>query len=242
MGTTEAEEALRWLADVEVTPLGPARWQEITPAGPVELTDDDLAQAWAGTALHDDELSPMQRLRIGLGLLEVTDAFWVTAELGFFLQDRSDPALAAAFWAGCRRRLESAEPSVALRVAMVTDYFLGFRSAEEAFNELIGDEMRALRAGRRLRELAGGPLHRRFARVLAASGPVRWAYKHDVYAAAAEVAELHPAVFDALLASRHGSYGDLEPVAALALLDRLDLPPDTEHLAALRAALAAPQP
>jgi hypothetical protein len=49
-------------------------------------------------------------------------------------------------------------------------------------------------------------------------------------------------VFDALLVSRHGSYGDLEPVAALALLDRLDLPPDTEHLAALRAALAPPQP
>ncbi|MFJ8466625.1 hypothetical protein [Streptomyces swartbergensis] len=42
-----------------------------------------------------------------------------------------------------------------------------------------------------------------------------------------------------LLASCHDTYGDLEPSAALAVLDQLDLPADTQHLAELRHVLAA---
>jgi hypothetical protein len=46
-------------------------------------------------------------------------------------------------------------------------------------------------------------------------------------------------VFNGLLASYHDINGDLEPIAALALLEHLDLPADTEHLSPLRAVLAA---
>ncbi|MEU9233955.1 hypothetical protein [Streptomyces subrutilus] len=46
-------------------------------------------------------------------------------------------------------------------------------------------------------------------------------------------------MFRGLLTSYHDIYGDLEPAAALALLDRLDLPTDTPHLAELRHVLAA---
>ena len=101
--------------------------------------------------------------------------------------------------------------------------------------------MRRLRDRDRLSELATGPLHHRAVHVLLASGPVRWRHKWDVYEAAASVAELAPALFGALLQSHHNVHGDLEPAAALILLDRLVLPPGTGHPGApaeLRAALA----
>ncbi|MEE1761711.1 hypothetical protein [Streptomyces sp. SP18BB07] len=50
---------------------------------------------------------------------------------------------------------------------------------------------------------------------------------------------LHPAVFCGLRTSFHDLSGDLEPAAALALLDRLDLPTNTRHLAELRHVLTA---
>ncbi|MEU6472621.1 hypothetical protein ABZ927_26415 [Streptomyces massasporeus] len=40
------------------------------------------------------------------------------------------------------------------------------------------------------------------------------------------------------MASFHDVHGDLEPVAALALLDQLDIPTSTRHLAELRHVLA----
>lgn len=49
--------------------------------------------ACAHEALHDDGLSPMQRLRLGLGLLRVVDDFRVAETLGFFLEEQSDPAV-----------------------------------------------------------------------------------------------------------------------------------------------------
>lgn len=61
----------------------------------------------------------------------------------------------------------------------------------------------------------------------------------DLYEAVATVPELRLALFNGLRASYHDVYGDLEPVPALALLDRLQLPADTPHLVPLRAVLAA---
>ncbi|MGI5425960.1 hypothetical protein [Streptomyces sp. CA-179760] len=48
---------------------------------------------------------------------------------------------------------------------------------------------------------------------------------------------LHSALFRGLRASFHDFYGDLEPPAAVALLDELDLPMNTPHVAELRHAL-----
>ncbi|MFD5840962.1 hypothetical protein ACFWJG_05765 [Streptomyces chartreusis] len=50
---------------------------------------------------------------------------------------------------------------------------------------------------------------------------------------------LRAALFGGLRASFHDVYGDLDPAAALALLDQLDLPANTQHLAELRHVLAA---
>lgn len=224
MRTPEAGEAARWLAERGV-PLGP------------ELDSEEIAHEWTAALLADDELSPVRRLRTALGLLDLLEQYWVTAEIGFFLAGQSDPAVASVFWAGYRRRLEGAEPPEQVLYSLWVDWFEDRETAAAAFAAVLGDDVRALSARGRLDELAGGPLHRRAARVLEYSGPVPWGDKHDVYEAVATVPALVPALFKGLLASHHDYFGDLEPAAALALLDRLDLPPDTEHLASLRAAL-----
>lgn len=91
----------------------------------------------------------------------------------------------------------------------------------------------------RLPDPAAGPLYLRARHVLEDSGPIDWDDKRDVYQAAATVAELRPAVFRALLGSYHAVSGSLDPTEALALalLDSLHLPADTEHLPQLRAVL-----
>ncbi|SCL28595.1 hypothetical protein GA0070624_3723 [Micromonospora rhizosphaerae] len=237
MHTPEADGALRWLAEEGVTPLGPGRWREVTPSGGLERTDSDLAHEWTAAALGDDRLPPSQQLRIGLGLLDLLDEYWVTVELGFFVAEQADPAVIEAFWAGYRQRLEVPEPGTQVLYSLWVDWFEDPGRSASAFAAVIGDDVRNLRARQRLGDLANPPLCRRVSRVLEHSGPVRWADKHDVYEAVVAAAKLRPALFKGLLASYHDVYGDLEPEQALELLGRLNLPPDTEHLATLRAAL-----
>ncbi len=237
MRTHEADDALRWLAEQGVTPLGLGRWLESTPSGHLERSDSELAHEWTAVALGDDRLTPMQRLRMGLGLLDLLDEYSVTFELYLFIVQQTDPAVTDAFWAGYRQRLEASEPAEQVLYSLWVDWFEDLETVETAFSKVVGDDVRDLQARQRLRDLATGPVHRRVARVLEYSGPVRWTYKHDVYAAAAAVAELQPALFKGLLASYHDVYGDLEPMAALALLECLHLPADTEDLAPLRAVL-----
>ncbi|MBQ1018209.1 hypothetical protein KBX71_10090 [Micromonospora sp. D93] len=239
MHTPAADDALRWLADEGVTPLGKGRWLESTSSGDLERSDNDLAHEWAAAALGDDRLTPMQRLRTGLGLLDLLDEYWATFELRTFITEQTDPVVMDAFWAGYRQRLEAVEPAEQVLYSLWVDWFEDRDTAQAAFSRVAGDDVRRMLAQRRLCDLATGPVHRRIARVLEHSGPVGWAYKHDVYEAVATVPELHPALFAGLRASYHDVYGDLEPMPALALLDRLHLPPDTPHLAPLRAVLLA---
>ncbi|MDG4864706.1 hypothetical protein P8605_41820 [Streptomyces sp. T-3] len=63
--------------------------------------------------------------------------------------------------------------------------------------------------------------------------------KQDPYDIAAGLPALHEPLFKGLLTSCHDIYGNLEPAPALALLARLQLPPDTRHLAELRSVLTA---
>jgi hypothetical protein len=106
----------------------------------------------------------------------------------------------------------------------VVDWFEDRTTAALVFTRVLGHTVREMGSLERLRE---GPLRRRAARVLENSGPVPWAEKHDVLEVAATVPELHHAVFRALLTARNDYYGDVEPAAALGILERLDLPPGT---------------
>jgi hypothetical protein len=237
---TDSEETLRWLAEAGVTPLGEGRWREDDE--PDDRSDDDVAYDWAHAITVDDESAPAERIRLLLGLLDLTGQYSITAHLFSYLLAEPDPAVGETLWAGFRSRLEHPGLPEWLRLSLVVDWFEDVRTAEPAFRALLADDVRRLRDRGRLVELAAGPLHHRAAHVLIVSGPVRWEHKRDVYEALASVPELAPALFGALMRCYHNVYGSLEPVAALALLDRLDLPPGTEHLDALptlRAVLAA---
>jgi hypothetical protein len=219
-----------WLAEQGVTRLGAGRW--LSQGN--ECSARELAHQWVEDALIDD-LPPADLLRRGFGLLDLLDQYWVTFEIGCFLADEPDPAIRAAFWAGYRERLEREEPVEQVLYSLWVDWFEDRTTSDEAFREMLADDVRELRSRNRLADLAAGPLHRRAARVLENSGPVPWLSKHDVYQAAATVPALHQSVFRGLLTGYHDVYGDLDPAAALTLLDQLNLP--VEHFAHLRAVL-----
>jgi hypothetical protein len=238
MGTPDADLARRWLAEAGMTQLGPGRWLDDEPSGATEIADDDVAFMCAYEMINDDESDAVQRVRTALGLLDLTGEFVVLTHLNAYVSEHDDPAVTDAFWAGCRTRLEAADPIENLRLSLRTYWFLA-DTAEAAFTALLGDDVRRLAGEDRLPELAHGPLHRRARHVLEDSGTVRWADKHDILCAAATVVELHPAVFRALLAGYHSVYGDIRPAEALILLDRLRLPAGAEGLAPLRGVLRA---
>lgn len=233
--TPDVEPALRYLADWGFTPIGPDRWRwDGTP--PEELSGEELAFDTAFDITTDDDLDAVQRVRVALGLLDLTGAFDVLTHLNAYVLGNTDPAVADVFWNGFRDRMAVPEPIENLRLHLRTYWFWG-RTAEAAFDALLGDDVRRLAAAGRLPELATGPLHLRARHVLEDSGTVDWAAKRDVYRAAATVAELQPAVFRALLGSYHAVRGSLDPAEALAVLDGLHLAAGTEHLPRLGAVL-----
>lgn len=230
---SDADDALRWLASAGVTPLGDGRWRD--GEWEVEQTNSDLAHSCAQAIVGDEELSPSERVRHALGLLDLIDEFWVMQELAFYLNPyyvnaETDPAAAEAFWAGCRTRLEAPEVPSQLLFSLWAEWFEEPGAVAGAFAAVLGDDVYRLGDG-------SEALHRRADRVLRVSGPVPWTLKRDAYEKAATVPELAPALFQAILRGYHDIHGRLEPAEGLALLDRLALPPDTEHLAPLRAVL-----
>jgi hypothetical protein len=172
--TPEAAGTLQWLTEQGVTPLAPGRWHETDASGQRELTDNELAHEWADGVLNDHELAPPDRLRNGLGLLDLLDDYWVTFALRMFVAEQDDPAVTAAFWAGYRRRIEGIKPLTQVLYSLWVDWFEDRSTVGLAFAAVIGDDVRELREQGRLRELAAGPLHRRAARVLDRSGRDLW--------------------------------------------------------------------
>ncbi|GAB3828442.1 hypothetical protein GCM10027610_013390 [Dactylosporangium cerinum] len=236
VSATDADLALRYLADVGFTPIGPSRWRwDDTPSE--EMSDEDVAFHTAFEITTDEGLDGVQRVHTALGLLDLTGAFEVLIHLNAYVLKNPDPAVADAFWAGFRDRMAVPEPIEHLRLHLRTYWFWGHDTAKTAFDALLGDDVRHLAADGRLPELAAGPVHLRARHVLEDSGSVDWDDKRDVYQAAATVTALRPAVFRALLGSYHAVSGSLDPAAALTLLDSLHLPADTEHLTQLHAVL-----
>jgi hypothetical protein len=236
VSATDADLVLRYLAGVGFTRIGPDRWRW-DGASPEEMSDEDVAFHTAFEITTDEGLDAVQRVHTAFGLLDLTGAFEVLVHLNAYVCDNADSAVADAFWAGFRVRMAVPEPIEHLRLHLRTYWFWGHDTAKTAFDALLGDDVRHLAAAGRLPELATGPLHLRARHVLEDSGSVDWDDKRDVCQAAATVAELRPAVFRALLGSYHAVSGGLDPAEALALLDSLHLPADTEHLPQLRAVL-----
>ncbi|MGI5243420.1 hypothetical protein [Dactylosporangium sp. CA-139066] len=188
---------------------------------------DDAARAIMPEIRGDAELADADKLEIGLGLLELLNTYWVTVELRWFVNAANDDAIWATHWQAVRDHLEQPVPSEAVLYSLWVDWFEDISTVERAFEETLGRDVPSLPE-------ADEAVLRRAAAVLKVSGPVPWALKYPVYQAAMAVERLRPAVFGGVLYSYHDVYGSLEIGPALELLDALQLPDDTEHLAELR--------
>jgi hypothetical protein len=227
----DGEFARRWLAAKGVSSED-GRWVR---ADGGTFTAVDAAGAWTRSGLDGPDL-----VRLALGLLDLVGGYSLTVDLRWVVQDWRDDTVSRLYWSGYRERLERPQPHEAIEYSLWVDWFEDRQTAPEAFGEVLGHDVERLRISGRLSEMRDDVrLFQRATRVLPLSGPVLWPVKHGVYECVATVVELHPALFDAILASYHDICGDLEPPAALALLNRLDLPSNTEHLASLREVLRA---
>lgn len=229
----DIEIARRWLAEDGITQIGPDTWYDAEPPAGT-LTRDDLCDGLGSMAFTDERLDLAGRLRVAFGLMDLLGGhFLVTAQVHSAHLGPHGPLPRELLWDGYRRRLEAVREPEAITSSLWFDWFKVARTADEAFAEVLGDDRARLVPG------APAPLLRRARRVLEHSGPVSWPGKAGTYRAAARTPALHHAVFRAVLRSYHDVYGRLDPAEALGILDGLDLPPDTEHPAGLRRALAA---
>ncbi|MFI5909641.1 hypothetical protein [Dactylosporangium sp. NPDC051541] len=213
METARSDRTRQWLAAHDLD----------TEGDPNDAARDLMPEIRA-----DEELSPADKLEVGLGLLEILGAYWVLVELRWLVN--ADESLWTTYWQAIREYLEQA-PSEAILYSLWNDWFEDIETSERAFTEVLGQDFQD--------KDPDEAFLRRATAVLKVSGPVPWKVKFPVYTAAAEHERLRKAVFSGVLYSFHDVYGSLEIAPALELLDRLDLPADTEHLTELREELAA---
>ncbi|CCA60717.1 MULTISPECIES: hypothetical protein [Streptomyces] len=222
--------ARRWLADQGVRQV---RGGWVTDEEPEELlTASQVAHSLAGDVFAED-LDAADQVRLAFGLLDLLDTYWVTCEIRFADESAEGPLPAGVLWDGYRQRLEAEREVEAVTYSLWVDWFEDHTTSASAFAEVLGNDIDRVVAE------PSEALLRRARRVLECSGPVRWAVKEPAYRTALRLPALHSALFRGVRASFHDLYGDLEPAAALALLDRLELPADTQYLAELRHVLAA---
>ncbi|MFF4445643.1 alpha/beta fold hydrolase [Streptomyces sp. NPDC001502] len=226
----DSESARLWLAERGVVRTGEDTWTD-GESEEGRLTSNEVAHRWAAAALGDDSLDIGQRLRLGFGLVDLLDEYWVTVEIASAVQGITDPDTARVLWNGYRSRLDAPAHCEAIVYSLWVDWFEDGDTAERVFAEVLGKDLTQLRPD------SPEPMLRRARRVLESSGPVPWRAKELVYRTAARVPELAEAVFRGILHSHHDVYGDLDPAEALAVLGQMRLPEDTEHLAELRSAL-----
>ncbi|MFD3555115.1 hypothetical protein ACFWWA_23930 [Streptomyces goshikiensis] len=224
------EAAQRWLADQGVSQVRDGWVSDEEPD--VLLTANQVAHSWAADVFAED-LDMADQLRLAFGLLDLLDDYWVTCEIRFANESADGPLPADVLWDGYRQRLEADLGVEAVTYSLWVDWFEDHATSATAFAEVLGKDIDRVVAER------SDVLLRRARRVLECSGPVRWVVKEPTYRTAVQLSALHSALFRGLRASFHDVYGDLEPAAALALLNQLDLPADTQHVAELRHVLAA---
>ncbi|KOV52524.1 hypothetical protein ADL00_37320 [Streptomyces sp. AS58] len=231
METQAMADARRWLAERGVVEAGDG-WVDVEgPDRP--LTANEVAHSWAGEVFTDEGLDVSEQVQLAFGLLDLLGDYWVTCEIRFADRGSQGPLPADVLWDGYRRRLEADRDADAVTYSLWADWFEDRETAATAFAEVLGNDV-----GHVVAEESDAPL-RRAGRVLACAGPVPWPVKQKAYDIAVRLPALHGSLFKGLLAGYHDVYGDLEPMAALALLERLRLPAGTPFLAELRSVLGA---
>lgn len=230
MEMQDIEAARRWLAGEGVRQVGDG-WVSDEKPGKL-LTANEVAHSYAADVFAED-VDAADQLRLAFGLLDLLDDYWVTCEIRFAHEGTEGPLPADVLWDGYRRRLEADKEIEAVTYSLWVDWFEDHTTTAAAFAEVLGNDIDRIVADPSEARL------RRARLVLECSGPVPWTVKEPTYDMALRLPALHPALFRGVRASFHDIYGNLEPTAALALLDRLEIPPDTRHLPELRHVLTA---
>jgi len=129
------------------------------------------------------------------------------------------PAARDLFWMHARMLLAHDDDAMAepLAYSLWCDFFEDAATVEQAWTELVGQD-----AAPRLLQ-----------RVLIVSGPVPFHFKAQLYQRLLNDKTWHYDIYRSLLHSAFDVCGDLDREQALAILRRLDLAPDTEHLITL---------
>jgi hypothetical protein len=190
-------------------------------AGDLQAVPPQFADAW-----WHGEASIAERLQMGLRLYADMPCYANTIALHGFYREFGD-AERRALWDAFRDWLSGEDDRLADPIAhsLWVDFLEDGGTVAEAWQEVTRRDL--------------GPWERRVARVLQVAGPVPWAVKQPLLEELAAQPGPHDAVFRALAGSAYDLLGELGPGAA-ALLDRLELAPDTPDLPALRARLALP--
>jgi hypothetical protein len=106
---SDAQRAATWLEQHGVRRTADGRWQ-----GPVASGDEalesaaDVAHEWTDQIWVDADLTSVQQLDLALGLLDLLDEYWVTAEVRFHVRGQA-PMIVERLWEGYRERLERVE-------------------------------------------------------------------------------------------------------------------------------------
>lgn len=230
---TDMERARRWLAEAGVRQTGPDAWRHDDEPDRT-LTKSDVAMECSAWIFEDTDLDEDARIHVAFGLMDLLDQLWTAIELHMHYCSGKGRPVPPSLWDALRVRLEAVDVAECTTYQLWCEWFECVDTQERAFGALLGDDFATDRTG-----ADDDAFLRRAARVLEYSGPVPWPVKQPTYEHAVAIDVLRPAVFRSILASYHDFFGKLEPEPALALLDRLDLPDDTEHLRPLRTVLAA---
>ncbi len=185
--------------------------------GDLQMVPHEFSDAW----WHGDA-SLAERLEMGLRLYREMPCYASTIELkSFYEQFGADER--RALWQAFRAVLDCDDDRLA--DPLWVDFFEDRGTVEEAWRETTRRDV--------------DPWERRLVRVLDVAGPVPWRLKEELFAALVREPRFHHAIFRAIAGSAFDLYGDLDPPAAARWLGRLDLPPQTPDLAALRVRLGA---
>lgn len=183
--------------------------------------DSDLAHD-AGGVIQDSDLEPIDAIDLLFCLYDKMPcyALMVYALRLFKEVGTSDRASA---WAMLENRLASEHLAIRQPAAysLWCDFFEDPGLMEEAWEALARPDGPALL----LKE------------VLRASGPVPFKLKAELYRALLPDKNWHSAIFESLLWGLNDYFGEIDPVRAAKVLEKLSLPPDTPHLSEFRQSL-----
>ncbi len=172
-------------------------------------------------------LAPYDQLHLILQLYDEMPCYAFLMYLKSY-EERLIAPSATIFWDWVRSHVESPDPALSQPVAYALwcDFFEDPQTVDAAWAHL----------------MTPLPARQGLQTILIHSGPVPFHLKRVLYTALMPDSRWHYFIFRSLLHSQFDVYGKLDKQEARRLVQRLELPTDTEHLATLKQALGDDEP